>query len=208
MKKLAALTSLLASACATVPTPDPVIPARIDEAEAIALYEAYKLVCTDGSCEQNGEANPVRSYERTRLDMPRAVLQSSRRVRNTVSWILIGSGIAGAAGGGLSLVSASDHSDPDAWRTTGFSLLGGAAASILAGILVRQLWPEPTAKFETAYNKNLRIELERRVAGDPTALQARPELSEEEKACMHKYATSTFLWDRTKIRSCVKRRPR
>ena len=206
MKKQIALFPLLASACATVPVADPVIPAKIDEAQAVELYEAHKLVCTGGECQQGDEVHDIEAFERTRLDMPRQVLRGTRHTRNAISWVLFGGSIASAIGSSMSFLFSDASPGDTGYRTRGFALAGGAAASLLVGLLVRSLWPQPTETFESAYNRALAIELKKRVVGDPTALQAPRELTATEKECIRRKSSSPVIFEKFDMNRCIAKR--
>jgi hypothetical protein len=202
MKLIAALP-MLTIACSTIPAPEPVIPARVAEGEAEQLYEAYKLVCDGGECKQGDQTFDVTAFERTTFAAPRRVLSSNRHARNGVSWGLIGLGFGGAWASAMSFLLGDGDG---ASRTRGFGLAGGAAASLLLGILVRAVWPEPTETFETAYNQALAVELKKRVVGDPTALQAPRELTATEKECIRRKSSSPIIFEKISMGRCIARR--
>ena len=208
MKRLTALLPILSCACATIPAPDPILPPRIDATSAEQLYRAYELVCSDGQCKQGEDSYEVRAFERTRLDGPRRVLSANRHARNGVSWAFFGLSIGSALGSGLSFIYSADYHDEsaDAWRGRGIAFAGGAAASLLIGLLVRAAWPAPTESFEAAYNKALEVELAKRVVAAPVATSAAPELSKAEKECIRDRAASPNRFSKLGIGRCIQKR--
>lgn len=197
---------LLFTGCASMQVaPDPDLPRRLDGPSAKELYDAYKLVCEDGECRQGNETYPVQAFERTRLTAPRLVLARSRHARKATAWAFGGIGIASAAGAAFSGFNYLVVDDDEGLKTATIGL--GIASAVMAAtaILVNGVWQDPTEELEQAYNAQLLVDLDRRVAAGKAPRQKTENLTVAEKRCLSDSMRASTKVTRAALLECLHR---